>query len=135
MRDPNFPDSPSGQHALELAEHWGQHVLALIDHHQRVGQPLSGDELRVHAMEALNAGQELTEALDAWRPVLACEALATGAGCETVSSVIGLDEGRFANMLARWAREQRTDGRITHARFQEIMALAGYTRADDGGAR
>ena len=130
MRDAHFPDSPSGQTVLALAERWGRSVLALIDHHQRVGQPLSGDEIRAHAMVALGAGQELTEALGCWMPILACEALGTGAGCETVAAVVALDEGRFASMLVRWAREQRAEERITHARFQEIMTLAG---ADDGG--
>lgn len=135
MRDPDFPDAPSGQTVLELAERWGRSVLALIDHHQRAGQPLSGDEIRAHAMVALGAGQELTEALGRWMPVLACEALGSGAGCETVSAVLGLDEGRFASMLARWAREQRAEERITHDRFREVMHLAGYGQAGEDGPR
>lgn len=133
MRNPDFPDAPSGQTVLELAERWGRSVLALIDHHQRVGQPLDGDEIRAHAMVALGAGQELTEALGRWMPVLACEALGSGAGCETVAAVVALDEGRFASMLARWAREQRAEERITHNRFCEVMNLAGYDPGNDEG--
>lgn len=128
----HFPDSPSGTTVLDLAGRWWRNVLALIDHHQQVAT-LTGDEIRAHAMTALSAGQELTEALAAWMPVLACEALYRGAGPDAVASIVGLDEGRFVSLLTSWAREQRDDERITPDRFREVMHLAGFGWDPEGG--
>ena len=121
---PARPDEVPAVGIETLAALCRQHTGALVRHRHSV-EPLTGDEVRAHAMAALVYQHTLAERVlwDRW--VCAVDALAAGASHEQVAVAMCLEPGELQELLTAWADGQREFGHMTTARHAEVLRLAG----------
>ena len=125
-------DIPHNVPLRDLAVAYHRHTLRLIEHRHGIGDPLTTEQLRVHALAALAYQHALAERVLYSRWSIATDALAAGASLDTVGAAMGglePDEVRFE--LRRWAGDQHREGLMDDARRDEVWRLAD----GQGGAR
>lgn len=121
---PVRPDEVPETHIETLAGLYRQHADALMRH--RLGQdPLTGDDVRCHAIAVLVYQHTLAERVLWGRWVCAVDALAAGASHEQVAVAMTLEPGELQERLTAWADDQLGFGYMTAARHAEVLLLAG----------
>jgi len=125
-------DIPHNVPLRDLAAANTHHTLRLVDHRHGIGDPLTTEQRRAHALAALAYQHALAERALHSRWSIATDALAAGASLDTVGAAMGglePDEVRFE--LRRWAGDQHREGLMDDARRDEVWRLAD----GQGGAR
>lgn len=119
------PDDLAGASLRELLDAWHAHVAPLVDARCRPpGGPLPAARLARHALDALAAGQALTDELMALRWVTVCDALRYGAPMRHVAGAMGLDVDEVAAGLRSWADGQHLHSDMSVTGRDEVYALA-----------
>lgn len=120
------PDDLAGASLRELLDAWHSHIAPLVDARYDIGD-LSSGRLARYALDALAAGQALTDELMAMRWVTAVDALTYGAPMRHVAGAMGLDVDEVTAGLRSWADGQHEHAGMTAAARDEMYALvAGH---------
>ena len=107
------------------------HTLRIVDHRHGIGDPLTTEQLRGHALAALAYQHALSERALHSRWSIATDALAAGASLNTVAAAMGWlnTADRLSDALRWWASDQHRLGLMDDARRDEVLRLA----AGEGG--
>ena len=125
-------DIPHNVPLRDLAVAYHRHTLRLIEHRHGIGDPLTTEQLRVHALAALAYQHALVERVLYSRCSIATDALAAGATLGQVGAAMGgLEPEQVRYTVRRWAISQHRQGLMEDARRDEVLRLAG----DQRGAR
>ncbi len=133
MSSPTQPSDISHNVPLQLlAVAYHRHTLRLIEHRHGIGDPLTTEQLRVHALAALAYQHALAERALHSRWSIAADALAAGATLRQVGAAMGgLDADQVRYTLRWWVDYQHREGLMDDARRDEVLRLA----AGQGGAQ
>jgi hypothetical protein len=108
---PVRPTDLTGVSLRELLDAWHLHTAPLV--------------YARHGLDALAAGQALTDQLMAMRWVTAAETLANSATLEHTAAAMGLDVDEVAVGLRMWADGQHQHAGMSAAARDEVYALLG----------
>ncbi len=119
-------DIPHNVPLRDLAAANTHHTLRLVDHRHGIGDPLTTEQRRAHALAALAYQHALAERALHSRWSIATDALAAGASLDTVAAAMDwLNTGdRLSDALRWWASDQHRQGLMDDARRDEVLRLA-----------